>query len=145
MESMSTCIRSKAKSQYLRTYVHIWVYFLFRLCGQRQLVFAPVLLPAVGRTAMGSLGWAFDHRSGGARCFWCWRWEWNMYIPDPVGRPLCGDCLDSFCEGHRPPWQPDAIGRTAGLLAMTFRPATPSIGPEVCERIAAFLEPSWMP
>ena len=35
---------------------------------------------------MGSLGWA--------QCTWCWRWEYNMYIPDGIDGPLCGDCLD---------------------------------------------------
>ena len=45
--------------------------------------------------SMGSLGWC--------QCYWCWRWEYNMYIPDGVGGPLCGDCLDLV----EPPWVPN--------------------------------------
>ena len=87
---------------------------------------------------MGSTGWA--------RCFWCWQWEYNLYIPDPFCDPFCGHCLERLCEGQRPPWQPDARGRTAGLLGMIFRPMPPAPLPDsVCENIAEFLEPWYLP
>ena len=38
--------------------------------------------------AMGSLGWA--------RCEWRGRWKYNMYIPDCIGKPLCGACINSL-------------------------------------------------
>ena len=54
--------------------------------------------------AMGSLGWA--------KCYWCGKWEYNMYIPDGVDNPLCEYCLDS----RRGPPQPDARARLAEAL-----------------------------
>ena len=48
---------------------------------------APSVLPLISmprsldRTVMGSLGWA--------RCWWCHRWQYNMYIPFEPNRPLC--------------------------------------------------------
>ena len=72
-----------------------------------------------------------------------------MYIPDPVSAPLCGECLDRFCDDQRPPWQPDAIARTAGLIRMTFRPIMPAPAAELpyetAELIASFLEFNYLP
>ena len=57
---------------------------------------------------MGSLGWC--------RCYWCWKWEHNMHIPDPLCDPLCHKFIDRLCDGLRPPWQPDARARRQHLL-----------------------------
>ena len=63
---------------------------------------------------MGTLGWA--------QCEWCWKWQYNMYIGDAVGAPLCDSCQD--CD--EPPWYPNnrqrsehyfkAILRSHGIL-----------------------------
>ena len=37
---------------------------------------------------MGSLGWA--------QCHDCFGWEFNMYIPDGLGYPLCEMCMESY-------------------------------------------------
>ena len=37
---------------------------------------------------MGSLGWA--------QCHDCFGWEFNMYIPDGIGYPLCEMCMESY-------------------------------------------------
>ena len=49
--------------------------------------------------SMGSLGWE--------QCYWCWKWEDDMYIPDGVNSPLCGDCLLL----NEPPWWPNHMER----------------------------------
>ena len=38
---------------------------------------------------MGSLAWA--------QCYWCWKWEYDMY------HALCDSCMD--CD--EPPWYPN--------------------------------------
>ena len=43
-----------------------------------------------------------------------------MYIPDPIGRPLCNRCLTRFVDGGRPPWQPDRRSRLTRDLARLF-------------------------
>ena len=85
-------------------------------------------------TPMGSLGWA--------RCWWCWRLEYNMYIPDPCQRPLCGHCSDRFYYGGEPPWWPNHRQRTEMLVEKLFNRA--AFGSEfhlpenVCQRIASY-------
>ena len=61
--------------------------------------------------AMGSLGWA--------QCYWCWKWRYNMYIPDWMAEPLCGDCIDRMLANLGPPWWPDS--RTRVELVVTKR------------------------
>ena len=78
--------------------------------------------------AMGSLGWA--------QCYWCWRWEYDMYIPDWVGRPLCVRCGDRDDEGERPPWQPDARAR----LQLVLEKMLPG---RAAELVADFARPYW--
>ena len=95
------------------------------------------LVQVISGPAMGSLGWA--------QCAWCWTWEYNMYILDGIMAPLCGDCLDRFCEGQRPPWQPDGVARQAALLRMTFRPAPTQVPDEAVQIIAEFLVPWFEP
>ena len=68
-----------------------------------------------------------------------------MYIPDGICAPLCGHCLDRYSEGQRPPWQPDAIGRTAGFLCMIFASQPAPLPQQCCENIAEFLEESYSP
>ena len=83
--------------------------------------------------AMGSLGWA--------RCYWCWNWEYNMYIPDGINRPLCGDCIDRLLDGQRPPYQPDNLARCANWLVLVL-PAEidgQRFPPDVFESVAYFL------
>ena len=99
---------------------------------------------------MGSLGWA--------QCYWCWRWEYNMHIPDFVfdslsdepfdhGGALCYKCECRLFSGQRPPWQPDAIGRAARTLAAVGW--TSSHGQRFPDSaltiVALFLEPSDKP
>ena len=45
----------------------------------------------LAQVVIGSLGWE--------TCYWCHQWNWNMYIPDGVGGPLCPACLDRFVDG----------------------------------------------
>ena len=86
---------------------------------------------------MGSLGWE--------PCYWCWQWQYGMYIPDPVGHPLCDDCMDEYAVGQRPPWQPDAIARTANMLEAAFRGQRWADQREVVDLVASFLKPDWEP
>ena len=84
---------------------------------------------------MGSLGWEW--------CRWCWRWEYNPYLADGQRHPLCARCFDRWCDGLRPPWQPDALARCeAWLHTFLFgprpRPADP-LPDEISARVAAFL------
>ena len=62
---------------------------------------------------MGSLGWA--------RCHWCWKWEYNMYIPDRVNGALCGDCLDIFIDGGEPPCFPNNRQRADRFFKAEWR------------------------
>ena len=84
-------------------------------------------------SSMGSLGWA--------SCYWCWRWEYNPYIPDGLPGPLCASCLWRFCENQRPPWQPDALARCERNLTAVLRPlllpedAVPIIAAFWCQTI----------
>ena len=86
-----------------------------------------MLRPRSGCT-MGSLGWA--------QCYWCWRWEYAMYIPDWVGRPLCMWCGDREMDGYRPPWQPDARAR----LQLVLQSRLPG---RAAELVAEFARPGW--
>ena len=97
---------------------------------------------------MGSLGWA--------RCYWCWRWEWNPYIPDFIpgpepdgdhGGPLCDACMDRWIEGSGPPWQPTAVGRQANRAMLALRPGFPhgEVGREVFLLNGQFLKPPDQP
>ena len=86
--------------------------------------------------AMGSLGWE--------QCHWCWAWRWNMYIPDMVGGPLCGDCLDRLIAGHGPAWYPNNVDRAENYLRLWLqrsgdphlRRAATFIAREVAEHLA---------
>ena len=88
---------------------------------------------------MGSLGWA--------RCYWCWRWQYNMYIPDWTGYPLCGRCMDL----EEPPLYPNerqrAENKTSRLLNRQLR--IPSTGgglpEEATKNIASFLSHPMVP
>jgi hypothetical protein len=85
---------------------------------------------------MGSLGWA--------RCYWCWRWELNMYIPDGLDRPLCDPCLDRSA----PPWWPNELQRWELLVERLFRcqrRGDPPIPAAICDRIASFVARPWAP
>ena len=89
----------------------------------------PCSLPAIA-VLMGSLGWA--------QCYWCWRWNYNMYIPDPIGRPLCHYCFDRFLDGLEPPWQPDARAR----LRMVLQQKAP-LPHNVASLISEFAREDW--
>ena len=80
--------------------------------------------------SMGSLGWA--------DCYWCKRRHYNMYIPDGISQPLCEVCLDRWCDGLRPPRQPDARERLVRLLR-------PAIGCIPADIVAQLLRHDWEP
>ena len=85
---------------------------------------------------MGSLGWG--------RCYWCWAWEYNMYIPDGLDLPLCDTCLDRSA----PPWWPNELQRWELLVERLFRcqwRGDPPIPAAICDRIASFVARPWVP
>ena len=79
---------------------------------------------------MGSLGWA--------RCLWCWKLEYNMYIVDWIEEPLCPTCIDRLLEEKGPPWWPDARTRLEIVLELSL-PAKPA------RLIAEFARQDWEP
>ena len=97
---------------------------------------------------MGSLGWG--------RCYWCSRWQYNMYIPDPIGYPLCDQddrtaaecpdalaCIDRYLETGKP--HIDAIGcHVKRMVDYKFFPVLPQAA---LEAIASNLQypgdPAW--
>ena len=81
---------------------------------------------------MGSLGWA--------TCNWCWRWEFNMYITDWVGAPLCDRCMDL----EEPPWWPNHRQRCELLVWYCFGrnrncQELPALDWDACCAIASFV------
>ena len=91
--------------------------------------------------SMGSLGWA--------QCYWCWRWEFNMYISDGIEAPLCCTCLnrcisDAYTNtATRPPWQPDGITRAQRHLVAIMR--STELDDAAWELVATFLVSWWIP
>ena len=84
---------------------------------------------------MGSLGWE--------RCYWCSKWQYNMYIPDPVGAPLCDTCLDRCCDVGTPP---DPTGRSECCEALQQHRWLPSNFPKevmilISNYLVSHLEP----
>ena len=81
--------------------------------------------------AMGSLGWA--------QCYWCWKWQYNMYIIDWIQEPLCDVCIDRLIDDEQgPPWWPD--GRTRLQIVLQRRlPAIPA------RLIAEYARELWEP
>ena len=61
---------------------------------------------------MGSLGWA--------TCWWCWKWEHNMYIADGIDHPLCDECSERVLTGLTPPWKPDGVDRRAAQVKLSL-------------------------
>ena len=87
----------------------------------------------VGRFArMGSLGWA--------RCYWCWWWEYGMYIPDGVNHQLCGDCMDLW----EPPWYPNNRQRAELYLLAVWR-THPALRVVARSGVASYLADLVMP
>ena len=88
---------------------------------------------------MGIMGWA--------RCYWCWRWEYNPACPDfqegPEGEqhhgPLCDTCLDLWMGRRRPPWKPTAVNRAAEVVGAALGPKLRASA--VYFIVAEFLEP----
>ena len=58
---------------------------------------------------------------GWEQCYWCWRWQFNMYILDPIARPLCEECL----RLGEPPWYPNNRHRSAIYFRNIFRGMLP--------------------
>ena len=89
---------------------------------------------------MGSLGWA--------QCWWCWRWEENMYIPDHM-EAMCGWCIDRLLDGGAPPWYPNHSQRCRLFMLRVFHrqaKGTPYHLPEhLCISIAEFHAVPWWP
>ena len=73
-----------------------WSSHFERQATSIQLDVIPSRANALFQNGMGSLGWA--------QCYWCSRWEEDMYIPDSehlqaeygniIGAPWCADCLE---------------------------------------------------
>ena len=67
-----------------------------------------------------------------------------MYIPDPVGRPLCEDCLDRLCARLGPAWYPNNVDRAENYIRLWLqrsgdphlRRAATFIAREVAEHLA---------
>ena len=91
-------------------------------------------LPATART-MGSRGWA--------QCYWCDRWENNMYIIDWMGAPLCGRCMDWYVDGGKP-YSPTAIERSMNHIAWIMHRLLPANATAPL-LIAEFLRYGWEP
>ena len=81
-----------------------------------------------------------------AQCTWCWRWEYNMGIPDGFNGPLCRRCM----ELEEPPWWPNHrqrcelfvwhwFGRDRKILKLQAFPW------DVFRTIASFLSEPWLP
>ena len=85
---------------------------------------------SLGFVSMGSLGWR--------RCFWCWKWRYDMYIVDGLPKPLCSECLDRMDDVGRPPWQPDGRERLRKFWARRLPDAA-----ALC--IAEMACPPWQP
>ena len=79
---------------------------------------------------MGSLGWD--------QCYWCCKWQKNMYIVDWIEGPLCDDCMDRLCQGKGPPWWPDARTRLEIVLTR-WLPA------DSARLIAEYAREDWRP
>ena len=84
---------------------------------------------------------------GWEQCYWCWRWEWNMYIPYGVNQPLCNRCLDL----DEPPWYPNDRQRFENETWRLFHcqlklPRTGrGLGKEATTLIASFLSSDVVP
>ena len=79
---------------------------------------------------MDSTGWA--------ECYWCGGTFFDMYIPDAVGAPLCGDCLDVLIEDGCPR-KPTAMHHYWLYITMVLAPCAPKMPEEVWELIASFV------
>ena len=79
---------------------------------------------------LGSLGWA--------QRFWCWKWEYDMYIVDWIQNPICGACIERLCQGKGPPWWPDSRTRLE-IVLMRRLPANPA------RLIAEYAREDWEP
>ena len=64
-----------------------------------------------------------------------------MYIPDGIGEPLCGDCLD-FDE---PPWYPNNRQRAQSYFEEIFRSHEPVLPVEVTNLIGDCLADPYVP
>ena len=73
-----------------------------------------------------------------AQCKWCWRWEYNMSIPDGFNGSLCRRCM----ELEEPPWWPNHRERWELFVWHWFGPAFPW---GVCHTIASFVSEPWLP
>ena len=62
---------------------------------------------------------------GWFQCFWCWKWEVNMFVPNPVAGPLCEQCMDRFLDGDGPPWSPNNLQRCEEWLRRMVLPGLP--------------------
>ena len=93
--------RLKIKRMHMR-----WAREMQRRCGDKHVW---ELLSFTGRV----LGWE--------QCYWCWRWQFNMYILDPIARPLCEECL----RLGEPPWYPNNRHRSAIYFRNIFRGMLP--------------------
>ena len=81
--------------------------------------------------AMGSTGLV--------NCYWCLKEVFNAYIPDGIGVPLCGTCIDKLLDddGGQTPERPSAICHRSNALKIVLGRAVPHVD---WRRIASFLE-----
>ena len=101
-------------------------------CGQTP---GPCFLCGQTLSAMGSTGWV--------RCYWCEQWWLNAYIPDWIGGPLCGPCMDRSIDPGRP-WAPSALDHRVNVLWHVI-PSLRDLELEILRLIASFLEDPWRP
>ena len=80
-----------------------------------------------------------------AQCKWCWRWEYNMSIPDGFNGPLCRRCM----ELEEPPWWPNHRQRCELFVWHCFgrghiRRELPALARDMCRTIASFVSKPWL-
>ena len=77
--------------------------------------------------------------TGLVNCYWCLKEVFNAYIPDGIGFPLCGPCIDKLLDddGGQTPERPSAICHRSNALKIVLGRAVPHVE---MRRIASFLE-----
>ena len=79
-----------------------------------------------------------------SKCYWCWKWQYQIQFCWEIHQPLCNSCFLDFHDGKEAPWRPNARTRLELLLRRLLKHVIP-LPDECVRRITEFARPGWLP